>query len=66
MTRCPYCQFGRIAVDLGSSLTYRCPDCGGTVTTSENTYGRSFIFGPRDCDDLDDFEPNENETKGPQ
>lgn len=50
MTRCPYCQSGRIAVEPGTSLTYPCPDCGGT--------GRLPI-----ADDLDDFEPNENETK---
>lgn len=55
MTRCPYCHSGRIAVEPGSSLTYPCPDCGGT--------GRLLIFDAREYDDPDDLEPNDSETK---
>lgn len=60
MTRCRYCQSGRIAVEPGSSLTYPCPDCGGT--------GRQYVpddVCPLDLERmyLDDFEPNESETK---
>lgn len=62
MTRCPYCQSGRIAVEPGTSLTYPCPDCGGTGRSS---FGDSDTVDPRDCDDPD-FEPNDSETKGPQ
>lgn len=69
MTRCPYCQSGRIAVEPGTSLTYPCPDCR-QVSTSENTYGATFLFDPRnpptfrfDSRDCDDFEPNDSETK---
>lgn len=46
MTRCPYCQSGRIAVEPGSSLTYPCPDCDGT----------GWRYVP---EDMDDFEPEE-------
>lgn len=28
-TECPHCIGGRIEVELGSSLAYRCPDCDG-------------------------------------
>ncbi len=31
MTRCPYCQGGRIAVEPGSSLTYPCPIAGRRI-----------------------------------
>lgn len=55
MTACPYCQSGRIAVEPGSSQTYRCPDCQGIPT-----------FDPGDCDDRDHIETEEEETKGPQ
>lgn len=62
MTRCRYCQSGRIAVEPGSSLTYPCPDCR-SVSTSQDSYGGVFVIDPRDGEDLDDFEPNESETK---
>lgn len=65
MTRCPYCQSGRIAVEPGSSLFYHCPDCTPTTgTTGYNLLkpGEVYRFDSRDCDD---FEPNESETKDP-
>lgn len=81
---CPYCHSGRIAVEPGTSLTYPCPDCGGTgrlqrcercndagehlvcanglwitvrCTRCQGTAGGQTMPDPRDCDDLDDFEP---------
>lgn len=62
VTRCPYCQSGRIAVEPGTSPTYPCPDCR-SVSTSEDTYGATYRFDSRDCDDRDHLEPNDSETK---
>lgn len=49
MTRCPYCQGGRIAVEPGSSLTYPCPDC----RPQDQVETMLLRFDPRDCDDRD-------------
>jgi len=64
MTRCPYCQSGRIAVEPGSSLTYRCTDCDGVARGKwRHRVERGLGFSIRDCDDPDHLEPNDSETK---
>jgi hypothetical protein len=41
---CPYCISGRIYVEAGSSLSYRCTDCEGTSVIEDHE-------PDLDCDD---------------
>ena len=52
---CQWCNgTGRIAVERGSSLAYRCQDCGGSggskgrCDTSTGIFGRDETFGPEE------------------
>ena len=37
MMICPHCDgFGKVYVEPGSSLYFRCPDCGGTGRSEDN------------------------------